>query len=86
MPSGCGAWLVADGRSVVAEFTIYGQSQAAREPRSLPCLCDRGERSRGASLSPASFIQSSGTTSKTPARKMPHELSESGLFPFNDGG
>lgn len=38
----CKAWLVAERRSVVAEFTIFGQSQAPRALLSLPCLCDQG--------------------------------------------
>lgn len=48
------ALLVADSRSVVSEFTIYGQSQAARGLHLLPCLCDRGVHctAGGASLSP----------------------------------
>lgn len=68
-------WPVADSRCVLAEFTIYGQSQAERELLSLPCLCDQGVLYRGAVLSTISFIWKSNV-GQTSIRKMPYELSK----------
>lgn len=65
---------MAVGRSVVSEFTIYGQRQAERELQPLPCLCDQVVHNRGASLS-HSF--GSVALSKRPADAMAHELSKS---------